>query len=71
MNLDGDVVEAARSIARAERRSLGDVVSELARRGLAPAAPRIEEHGGFPVFQVPPDVAPITAEMVRAALDEP
>ena len=34
LDLDDDVVSAARGLAAAERRSLGAVVSELARRGL-------------------------------------
>ena len=70
LNLDGDIVEAARSLARVERRSLGDVVSALARRGLAPDMARLSEDGGFPAFAVPPDASPITEEMVRTALDE-
>lgn len=72
LNLEDDVAEAARALARIEGRSLGAVVSELVRRGLAPRADRLggEEHG-FPVFRVAPDAPPITDAMVEAALDEP
>ncbi len=71
MNLDDDVLEAARAIARAERRALGVVVSDLVRRGLVPEQPRIDDDEGFPVFRVRPGSPPITEEMVRGALEEP
>lgn len=66
LEIDDDVLDAARSLARAEGASLGAVVSRLARKGLAPVA-RLRRRGGFPVFDVPPDAEPITPEMVRAA----
>lgn len=68
LDLDEDVVAAARELAAEQRRSLGSVVSELARRGLTPA--RVETEDGLPVIRVPPGSPPITAEMVRRALDE-
>jgi hypothetical protein len=70
INLDDDVLQAAQAIARLERRSLGVVVSDLVRRGLAPSHPRIDDEDGFPVFHVRADAAPITDEMVEAALEE-
>jgi hypothetical protein len=69
LDIDDDVVAAARELAAEERRSLGSVISELARRGLTPA--RVEDDGdGVPVIRVPAGTPPITAEMVRRALDE-
>jgi hypothetical protein len=68
LNIDEDVVSAARELASGERRSLGSVISELARRGLTPA--RIETDDGLPVIRVPAGTPPITPEMVRRALDE-
>ena len=68
MDLDDDVVAAARELARDQRRSLGSVVSELARRGLTPA--RVEADGVLPIIRVPPGAPAITAETVRRALDE-
>lgn len=70
LNLDDDVAEAARAIARTEGRPLGVVVSDLMRRGLAPQEPRIDEEDGFPVFRVPPGTPPLTDEMVREALED-
>ena len=71
VNLDDDVLDAARAIARTEARALGAVISDLVRRGLAPASPRLGDEAGFPVFSVPADAPPITSEVVQRALDEP
>jgi hypothetical protein len=68
LEIDDDIVAAAKELAAAERRSLGAVISELARRGLTPA--RVEALGGLPVIRVPAGTPAITAEMVRRALDE-
>ena len=70
VNVDDDVLEAAKSIARTEGRGVGAVISELARRGLTPTHIRVSAEDGFPVFAVPDDAPPITDAMVRAALDE-
>jgi hypothetical protein len=61
-------VAAAKELAAAQRRSLGSVISELARRGLTPA--RVEAEEGLPVIRVPAGTPAITPEMVRRALDE-
>jgi hypothetical protein len=66
IEIDGDILRAARSLARVEGRSVGEVVSELARRGLRPSSPR--RRSGLPTFDVSRDAAPLTAEMVREAL---
>jgi len=70
LRIDDDVLDAAKSVARSTDRTIGEVISELARRGLAPA-PQKETDEGFPVFSVSSDAKPITPEMVRRALDEP
>ncbi len=70
INLDDDVLETCRAIARAEGRALGAVVSDLVRRGLVPVQLRIDEEEGFPVFRVHQPAQSITAETVRTALEE-
>lgn len=67
LSIDDDVLEDARGIARAEGRSLGEVVTDLLRRSLAPAGIRVRD--GFPAFDVPADAPPITTEQVAAALE--
>ena len=68
LELDDDVVAAARELAAVEGRTLGSVISELARRGLTPA--KVDTAGALPVIRVPAGTPPITPEMVRRALDE-
>lgn len=68
LDLDDDVIVAARELAADQRRSLGSVISELARRGLTPG--RIEADGDLPVIRVPAGAPPITPQMVRRALDD-
>lgn len=66
VNIDADVYRAAASLAAERKTTIGRVLSDLARRGLAPSGtPR--EKDGFPVFDVPADAPPITPEMVREA----
>jgi hypothetical protein len=66
LQIDDDVYRAAASLAAAEGKPLGKVLSELARRGLAPR-PYDTSRSGFPVFRVAEDAPPLTAEMVRRA----
>jgi hypothetical protein len=68
LDIADDVVAAAKELAAAERRSLGSVISELARRGLTPA--RVDAEDGLPVIRVPAGTPAITPDMVRRALDE-
>lgn len=69
LNIDDDLLEAARELADRQRRSVGEVVSELMRKALAPpeSAPRyrngillLPNRGG----------GPITLEMVNRLRDE-
>jgi hypothetical protein len=68
LDIADDVLLAARELAAEERRSIGAVITDLARRGLTPA--RVDTTGRFPVIRSPAGAPPITPEMVRRALDE-
>lgn len=68
LDIDDDVLETVRELAAAERRSIGSLLSELARRGLTPAT--VDWSGERPVIRSPPGSPPITPEMVRRGLDE-
>lgn len=69
LTLDDDVLAVAKAVAAAEGVSLGAVVSRLARQGMTSTA-RVIDDAELPTFSVPPDVQPLTPEMVRAALDD-
>lgn len=67
--IDDDVLDAARGRAEADGKTVGQVISDLARRGLVPREERSVKRG-FPVFSVSEKASPITLETVRRAADE-
>lgn len=69
VNLDPEVLHAAKRIAAARSQSLGAVISDLARKGLA-APQRVKSRSGFPVFGVTKDAAPIALEDIKRDEDE-
>jgi hypothetical protein len=68
LQIDDDVLAEAREVSRRERRGLGAVISDLARRSLRPVGIRSED--GFPVFDVADDAPTMTADAVARARDE-
>ena len=68
LQIDDDVLASARQIASTDGRSVGAVISALARRALEPPEVRIDD--GFPTFDVPAHAPTITAQDVARALDE-
>ena len=69
LTLDNEVFEAAQSLAASSGKKLGQVISELARRGLrAKAAPAVRH--GLPVFRVPADAPIIPSNRARDLLAE-
>jgi hypothetical protein len=71
LTIDDDLLEAARKLAQARRQSVGRVVSDLMRRGLAARAAAYQPGEGFPVFAVAEDSPPITLEDVKRDEDDP
>ncbi len=69
LKIDDDVLKAARNLASAKEKTVGEVISELARRGLAPRVPRKVDRK-FPVFDVSDEAAPLTSELVERAVDD-
>jgi hypothetical protein len=67
LNLDEDVVEIARSHAWIQGKPVGEVVSELARKGLARGEYRLTDEAGFPSFAGEAGVPLMTTEMFLAA----
>lgn len=68
LQVDDDVLAAARVMADEQDISIGAALSALARRGLRPR-PAVEANG-LPVFAIDEDAPPITPEMVREAAEE-
>jgi len=68
LDIDDDVLRAARSIARVQDVSLGRAVSALARKALSVRS--FAKKRGFPVFRVAPSTPPLTEDLVRRAEEE-
>ena len=72
LTLDDEVLRVAQAMAAARSISLGEAVSELARKGIGAlqSGPR-RAKGKFPTFRVRPGSKPITLDDVRRAEDGP
>jgi hypothetical protein len=68
--IDDDVLVAAKAMAAQQQRTLGEVISELARRSLRrPQASG--ERNGVPLLSTRPDTPPVTLDIVNALRDDP
>lgn len=70
LQLDEDVLAAARALAARQGRTLGEVVSELARKGLAPEAAAPRHRNGIRLMPVREDARPTPLEEVNQLRDE-
>jgi negative regulator of replication initiation len=69
LTIDDDVLHAAKAIAEQQNRSIGEVVSDLARRALRPAqAPK--SRNGVPLLPRTDSKASVTLETVNALRDD-
>jgi len=68
--IDDDVLAAARALAQSQNRSLGEVVSDLARKGLTPVQPAPKFRNGIRLLPVQPGARPVTLEHVNKLRDE-
>lgn len=70
LQLDEDVLAAARALAAQQGRTLGEVVSELARKGLAPAVAAPRYRNGIRLMPVRPDARPTSLEEINQLRDD-
>jgi hypothetical protein len=68
--IDDDVLAAARGLALAHRKSIGEVISALARQALQPQAISHVTRNGVPLLQMKSGTMPVTLEMVNKLRDE-
>lgn len=71
LNIDDEILKAARSIAGERNLSVGAVLSDLARRGLRPSGAVRCKRRVFPVFEVSHGGTVLTLDRVRRHEDEP
>jgi hypothetical protein len=69
VRLEDDIYRAVKSLAETQGKTFGEVLSELARRGLE-RPPRIQYEDDLPVFEVPEGAPLITPDLVRELGDD-
>lgn len=67
--IDDDVLAAAKALAHQQDKSLGEVISDLARRSLRKPQSTASRNG-FPLLPVKPDASFVTLDTVNALRDD-
>ena len=70
VDIDEDVLRAAKALAEDREQSLGRVLSDLARRGLQPSGAKAVRRSGLPVLPRLPGARPVTPEHVKELLEQ-
>ena len=72
LTIDDDILAVARGIAERDNKTVGEVVTELARKALqAPQdSPKFETRNGVPLVPTRKGSLPVTTELVNRLRDE-
>jgi hypothetical protein len=65
LDIDDDVLAAAREIARVQRRRSGKVISELVRKGLRQSSTTVATTQGVPHLTIQPDAKSATLKSIK------
>jgi len=68
--IDDDILAAAKEMAAAEQKSVGEVISALARNGMRPINTRRRTRNGIPLLAVRSGAQRVTSELVRQLQEE-
>lgn len=68
--IDDDVLAAAKELAATEQKSVGEVISSLARHALRPAEAGRKMRNGVPLLPVRRKTRRVTSELVRQLREE-
>jgi hypothetical protein len=68
--IDDDVLAVAKAMAHQQNRTLGEVISDLARLSLRRPPQPAGARNGIPLLAVKPDTPPVTLEIVNTLRDE-
>jgi len=63
--IDDDVLSAAKEMATMENKSVGEVISSLARRALSPAESKVKTRNGVPLLKLRKGSPRVTSELVH------
>lgn len=70
LSIDDDVLMAAKTVAERERRTIGEVLSSLARKGLKRDASAGGVRNGVRLLPTQASASPVTMELVNLLRDE-
>ena len=68
--IDDDVLAAAKEMATSERKSVGEVISALARTAMRPRHSSRATRNGVPLLTVRPGAQRVTSALVRQLMEE-
>jgi len=68
--IDDDVLAVAKELAVTQKKTVGEVISLLARSALRPAGSGNRTRNGVPLLPVGPNTVPITSELVQQLREE-
>ena len=68
--IDDDVLSAARELALSHNKTLGEVISSLARQALTPAESKRRSRNGVPLLPVRKGAPRVTSELVQQLGEE-
>jgi hypothetical protein len=68
LTIDDDILAAAKHLAERQNKSIGDVISSLARQGLARSRQAKTQRNGIPLLRG--GTTPVTMELVNQLRDE-
>lgn len=68
--IDDDVLSAAKEMAAIEQKSVGEVISSLARRALYPGETKARTRNGVPLLKVRKGAPRVTSELVQRLREE-
>ena len=70
LSIDDDILAAAKELAAAENKSVGEIISSLARAALRPAPASRRSRNGVPLLPVRPGASRVTSELIRQLQEE-
>lgn len=70
LSIDDDVLAAAKGLAAAQHRSIGEILSSLARQALRPNPPSGNTRNGVPLLTPRAGATTVTPELVNQLRDE-
>ena len=69
LTIDDDVLAAVKGLAARQNKSVGEVISALARHTLKPTGARRQVRNGVPLLAVRPGAGPVTPDLVNQLRD--